>query len=247
MAEESLIVRLLKNGRILRGLSIAQAAQSAGVNASYCSHIEHAGPKIPSADWLRKVSHTAGSPWLSTSINERMFLGAAWATWANPSHFVKETTPPLPVIVAIADALSDALAPIISEPLPLEMISDAETHAFATTCGRSLAESYQLPVLSQLPSGHRVSPALMSVLLVWGLTAGGAQAVTEAETWLAIMGGGASYVAGMLASALPVWIQSSTTATPPHDNWPYVQQRWGQLSPLQQDLVTRLIASWFPD
>ncbi len=251
MAEESLIVRLLSGSRTLRGQSVAQAAQSAGVNASYWRHVEHVGPKIPSADWLRKVSHAAGSPWLSASVNEHLFLGAAWGTWANADHFGHDTSPPMAAIMSLAVRLASALQPITANPLPVEMLksSDAAGDPALAQLFAQLSASYQLPGLGSLPAGHAIDSNAVTVLLTWGLVSGGSTALKESEEWLPIVGGGAPYVAEMLSQALPLWIAhaSADNSAPTGDHWDYIQAHWGSLSARQQELVQSLIASWLSD
>lgn len=249
MGGESLVVRLLSGGRSLRGLSIAQAAHSARVNASYWSHIEHAGPKVASADWIRKVSRTAGAPWLSAAINERVFLGAAWATWSNSNHFGHDTTPPTAVVMALATRLAEKLRNIIDDPLPLEMLGAGTPERALGELFAQLSESYQLPGLGMLPAGQPTDLNSVIALLVWGLVSGGSKSVKAAEQWLTIGGGSSASVAEMLSQSFPLWIAhaSRVESSPAGGDWNYVQNHWGSLTVTQQELVTRLIASWIPD
>ncbi len=253
LSEQSRFVQLISGSLVLHGYSIAEAAKTAKINASYLSHILHEGPKVPSAEWIRKISRIVGAPWLPASVNEHMFLAAAWATWANPIHFGFHTTPPVPTIIAQADRLSTALQPITDQPLPIEMISEpaelAIAHLFA-----DLSSSYQLPGAGSLPAGHQIASNVVAVLLAWGLVAGGGEAIKEAESWLQIGGRDPSYVAEMLAQAFPRWIAAhpsrdnspNTSAGNVDADWSYVQEHWLALTPRQRELVAHLIASWFP-
>ncbi len=236
--------RLVVGSRVLRGCSLREASESAGVNASYLSSIEKSGSKVPSLEWITRIAHALGCPWLSASAAESMFLGTAWFTWSRPEHFGRDTLPPMSTIWSLADRLAQSVASTVGDPLPSEWLSEnAREHAWYALF-ESLSSSYRLPGLSGLVGGHALEDAAVVVAMAGALLSGGRSAAQTVERHFSL--GRAESIMDMLCEQVPEWIATSKNESHDYNDTQLAEvvARWPQLRPDQREILVRLVESW---